>query len=55
MAVQIDEQCWTLLYIQATNYRFYQDDVVSWDDEHLFWHTEDRTIAFNLMTAGAIQ
>jgi hypothetical protein len=47
---------WRYLYVPATNYRFRQDDVVSWGESTFHWHTRARTIQFNLLQAGvAIQ
>lgn len=44
---------WLYLYIPATNYRFRQDDIVSWGESTFNWHAHTRTIQFNLLQTGA--
>jgi hypothetical protein len=43
---------WRYLYIPASNYRFRQDDIVSWGDSLFKWHTHAGTIQFNLLQTG---
>lgn len=43
---------WYYLYLGATNYKFRENDIVSWCDDCLLWYTDSRTIKFDLLQSA---
>lgn len=53
LLITIDNGDWLYLYIGATNYRFCEEDLVSWDDEEFFWLMQDHQVSFPLLRTAA--
>lgn len=44
------------LYIPGTNYKFSDDDLVSWNHEAFYWHSDDRnSMKFPLVGMGQLK
>lgn len=56
MVKTTNEEDFVYLYISPSNYVFCQDDPVSWGENELFWHHDDKCVRFDLyMDAVKIQ
>lgn len=47
--VSLNNDDWCYMYIPANNYKWKENDIVSFGDRSFYWHNEKSTIRFDMV------